>query len=102
GCIGDPAGLVVSVAVSMLGWAERLGCAPEPVLLPGPERADDGIDVVASVYRECAAPLTLLSVRGGGHTWVNGHQYFPARLIGPTFADVTNEDLWAFFDAVRR
>ncbi len=101
-CTGNPRGLLVSVARSVGGWAERLGCAAEPRLRPGPARADDGIDVIESVYEDCAASLRLLTVRGGGHTWVNGYQYFPVRVIGPTFADVTNEDLWDFFAPIRR
>ena len=101
-CIGNARGLLVSVRESVEGWAMRLGCDGDPTLRPGPERADDGIDVLETTYAGCRAPVHLLTVRGGGHTWVNGEQYFPPSRIGPSFADVTNEDLWAFFGSHRR
>jgi polyhydroxybutyrate depolymerase len=94
----DPA---VSVGQSMAGWAERNDCRGEPETLPGPNPVDDGIEVVEHRWRDCEAPTRHFEVVGGGHTWLGGNQYLPADQIGPRFPDVTNQDLWDFFEAHR-
>ena len=68
---------------------------------PGPERVDDGIEVSELRWLGCEAPTRHFRVLGGGHTWLNGAQYLPVSRIGPRFPDVTNEDLWSFFEDLR-
>jgi len=41
--------------------------------------------------------VCLYTVIGGGHTWPSGRQYLPERLVGKTTHQLTNEDLWLFF-----
>lgn len=50
----------------------------------------------------CAAQTVLLRVEGGGHTWPDGRQYFPAADIGPVTRDFGSERLWDFFARNRR
>jgi len=87
----------LGVIASMEGWAERNGCTGGPVTTDGPERLDDGIRVEEDRWTGCAAPTRHLRVIGGGHTWLGGRQYLAESVIGPSYPDVTNGDLWTFF-----
>jgi len=91
----------LGVAASMEGWAERNGCTGGPVTSDGPERVDDGIRVEEERWTGCAAPTRHLRVIGGGHTWLGGRQYLEEAVIGPSYPDVTNGDLWTFFSEQR-
>jgi polyhydroxybutyrate depolymerase len=92
---------VISALDSIGGWAERNGCGPV-TMESGPERVDDGISVDVLRWTGCAAPVVHYRVSGGGHTWFGGLQYLPVDRIGPTYPDLTNEDLWSFFENLRR
>ena len=71
------AGLYVSVATTLSGWAGRNGCAATPTAvtlapLPG---VNDGTSVVRQSYSGCGSggDLVHLQVVGGGHYWSRGH-----------------------------
>jgi len=42
--------------------------------------------------------VIVCTIRGGGHTWPSGPQYFPAILVGKTNHDINaSEVIWDFF-----
>ena len=71
------AGLYVSVATTLAGWAGRNGCAATPTLvtLPPLPGVNDGTSIVRQSYAGCASggDLVHLQVVGGGHYWSRGH-----------------------------
>lgn len=62
--------------------------------LPDPVR--DGMHTEHVVREGCAAPVELLRIVGGGHTWPNGLQYFGEERVGRTTRDWGSERLWLF------
>jgi polyhydroxybutyrate depolymerase len=91
----------ISVPDSMKFWAKNNHCADAPKLEQLPDAApDDGTRVTRETYEACAAPVTLLRVDGGGHTWPQGWGYFGEGRIGRTSQEVSaNEELWKFLSA---
>lgn len=48
---------------------------------------------------DSAKEVVLYEIRGGGHTWPDGQQYFPKALIGPVCRDFDgNLAIWNFFE----
>ena len=74
-------------------FARRNGCAANPV---------DSIvasDVIRRSYRQCAAPVVLYTIRGGGHTWPGGMK-LPEWFVGRTARNIDATRLmWEFFTA---
>ena len=72
-------------------FAKRNGCAADPV---------DSIvasDVVRRSYQQCAAPVVLYTIRGGGHTWPGGMP-LPEWFVGRTARNIDATRLmWEFF-----
>ena len=87
---------LVSAERTMTTWSEVNGCsgAPEETALEDTE--DDGTRTFRYTHRNCDAPTVHLKIRGGGHTWPNGLQYFSERRIGPVPRDWGNERIWGF------
>jgi polyhydroxybutyrate depolymerase len=45
--------------------------------------------------------VTLLEVRGGGHTWPGGSQYLPDFLVGRVSRDFdASEEIFDFFKSI--
>jgi polyhydroxybutyrate depolymerase len=102
-CAQDDGGAKVSVEQTMVGddrvegWAERLGCSGVSTDMDLPDTADDGMTTVQRDWTECAAPLRLLSVQGGGHTWPGGDPYLA--VAGAATRDfVATEAILDFFE----
>jgi polyhydroxybutyrate depolymerase len=92
-------GAIWSTDRTLAFWAKHNGC-PAPAVRALPDRdPNDGSHVVEADYRGCAgAPVKLLRVEGGGHTWPGGIQYLPVTWIGPTNRDIdASEVIWRFF-----
>lgn len=75
-------------------WARRNRCAArsESAIAAGVTRRD---------YTNCAdgANVTLVTIRGGGHTWPGGRP-LPEWFLGPTSHDVdATREMWEFFRA---
>jgi len=86
---------VTGVEEWMAEWAAADGCAA------GPTVTSVSAEVDSLVWQDCAAPVALYRVLGGGHTW-------PGGVNDPSFG-VTTDDIsatelmWAFFaDAAPR
>ena len=86
-------------------WVQHNRCAVPPGTRALADRdTTDGSRVVEIAYARCAgAPVRLLRVDGGGHTWPGGAQYLPVAWIGHTNRDIdATETIWRFFKDARR
>lgn len=73
----------VAVPDSMAGWATRNGCSGDPTERHLPPSAADGLATTRLTWPGCAAPVELLRVEGGGHTWPDGFAWLGERTVGP-------------------
>jgi polyhydroxybutyrate depolymerase len=94
-------GQVISAPETVLFWAKANGCQQEPAttLLPDVQ-PDDGTKVTRFNYPNClkGTEVVFYSMEKGGHTWPNGEQYLPERVIGKVSRDLdANQTLWDFF-----
>jgi polyhydroxybutyrate depolymerase len=96
-------GTVISAVESARFWAEVNGCAEEPVSTALDDKdPNDGTRIYQTRFTDCAAPVELYTVEGGGHTWPGGWQYLGERLVGVTSRDIdANVLIWTFFDSVQ-
>lgn len=102
-CLGSDVGQHVSVLRSMDWWAEQNRCRPGPVDTPLADAApSDGTQVIDRVYGGCAAPVELLWIQGGGHTWPRGYAYFGEDNVGRICQDFdANQRIADFLRDVR-
>lgn len=100
---GRNRGVIWSTERTVDFWANVNGCsgAARSVALPDRD-AGDGTITIRHDYQGCPrAPVTLLEVKGGGHTWPGGSQYLPIALIGQVSRDFdASEAILAFFTSV--
>ncbi|NNM75239.1 alpha/beta hydrolase family esterase [Enterovirga aerilata] len=79
-------GQVLSVADAAAFWRRRNGCGgPAAQEALRPIASFDPTRILRTRYTGCTAgaPVTVLTVMGGGHAWPGGAQFAPPRLIGP-------------------
>jgi polyhydroxybutyrate depolymerase len=98
---GGLSGNVLSVADTVKFWLQKNGTstAAKNSSLPDLDPAD-GTTTALSEYGLSGAnnEVLLYSVRGGGHTWPSGTQYFSEALIGKVSKDFSaNDAIWNFF-----
>jgi polyhydroxybutyrate depolymerase len=102
-------GEMISAAEAAAYWVAANGLTSTPDISSEPD-ADplDGTTVRQATYDDPAAdaggsalaPVILLTVDGGGHTWPGGPQYLPEFVVGRTSRDVSaSEMIWDFFQA---
>ena len=74
-------------------WVRIDGCANTPTTTTRGK-------VTITQYAQCSggAEVVFYRVEGMGHTWPSGSQYLPAFLVGPVSTDVSQADIWEFFD----
>lgn len=83
--------------------ARHNGCADPAAMRVLPDLdPTDGSHVIEADYKRCAgAPVRLLRIEGGGHTWPGSAQFIPPQLLGTTNFDIdATETIWGFFAAV--
>jgi len=93
-------GNVLSTKKTIEFWRERNGCPKRP-----DERSKldeirrDRTKVIREQWTSCtAAPVTLVRVDGGGHTWPSGAQYLPRKVVGRVTREINGaEEIWSFF-----
>lgn len=98
---GRTRGRVLGVDASIAMWVGHNRCDGEPIESELPDRdPHDASTVQAVSYGGCdaSAPVRLLKVEGGGHTWP-GHAFaLPEALVGATNMDIdATETIWDFF-----
>jgi polyhydroxybutyrate depolymerase len=100
---GRNRGVIWSTERTVKFWAGVNGCsgAPRSVALPDRD-ASDGTITIRHNYQGCPrAPVTLLEVKGGGHTWPGASQYLPTALIGRVSRDFdASEAIATFFKSL--
>ena len=88
----------LSVEDSVRAWAKVNGCPETPIIVPLPDRFDDGTKVLQHSYgpgRE-GAEVVLYVVDGGGHTWPGRDPR--VRVLGKSTKEISANDLiWDFF-----
>ena len=88
----------VAVLDSMRRGAALNHCAGGPVEEALPDLApEDGTRVFRARWTGCEAPVELLRIAGGGHTWPRGWAYFGEARVGRVSQDLdANAAIWAF------
>jgi polyhydroxybutyrate depolymerase len=102
---GRSRGAIWSTERTVEFWASVNGCGGTAQSVALPDRdPGDGTITIRHDRQSCPrAPVTLLEVKGGGHTWPGGSQYLPIALIGPVSRDFdASEAIVAFFKSVWR
>jgi polyhydroxybutyrate depolymerase len=81
-------------------WIARNDCASDgDTESVEPKVASDQTRIRKTVYsaNKGGKEVEILVVDGGGHTWPSGPQYLPEKKIGLVTHQLSNEDIWAFF-----
>lgn len=86
----------VGIAETMASWAQRYACTGQSSRAEF-DRDGDGLRTTELAWSGCSAPLRLLRIEGGGHTYPDGRQYMSVSSIGPTVRDWGAERVWGFF-----
>jgi polyhydroxybutyrate depolymerase len=74
-------------------WARRNRCGDAVESAPA-------TDVTRRAYTDCAAPVVLFTIHGGGHTWPGGMP-LPEWFLGPTSRGVSaTAEMWNFFQTL--
>ncbi len=94
-------GRIVATEQAAVLWAGHNGCQREPV---AEDLADkdpkDGCTARKLTYAKGkdGTEVVLCRIAGGGHTWPNGLQYLPRRIIGNVCRDFDGTKvIWEFF-----
>lgn len=96
--LGQQRDVVLSSEQTMALWQRRNGCQGNPRAQSIDARPNDGVSVTLRDWSCSGAPTRHYTVQGGGHTWPNGRQFLPVRLVGPVSRDIDAADQgWAFF-----
>ncbi|HLQ47261.1 MAG TPA: PHB depolymerase family esterase [Planctomycetaceae bacterium] len=94
---------IVATDETVKKWVEHNGCQREAVQEELADKApNDGCRVKKFTYAKGkdGTEVVLFRIEGGGHTWPNGVQYLPERLIGKVCRDINGtEVIWEFFKA---
>ncbi len=100
GCSGDNQGNKIGADPSVAGWVARNHCGSTYADEDLADTASDGTRASRRTWQGCAAPVQLLRVEGGGHTWPGGHPYLPSKTVGPVSQDFeANLEILRFFQA---
>ncbi len=98
---GSKRGKILSTDETVKKWVEHNQCRREPVKEELPDRdPKDGCAVTRYRYPQGkdGTEVVLYRIEGGGHTWPNGAQYLPEKLIGKVCRDIDGSDvIWEFF-----
>ncbi len=84
-------------------WAARNGCddATDDESLPNP--VDDRTSATRMRWQNCASPVELIRIDGGGHTWPQGDRFLSEGRIGRLSQDFDGDDvILEFFGAIAK
>jgi polyhydroxybutyrate depolymerase len=99
--LGKPRDFVHPVEETLSVFGKRNGCgrAPAPRRI---DRANDGTVVDQQTWRCRGAPMSLLKVVGGGHTWPSERSILPERVVGRVSRDiVATDEIVRFFLSIK-
>jgi polyhydroxybutyrate depolymerase len=102
---GGDRGVVLSAEAAVNKWAGWNACNPKPTVTALPDIANDGTRVNQWVYNACSSgsEVAFYQIEGGGHTWPNGPQYLPERIIGKVSRDLdASAVIWTFLSRFSR
>ncbi len=93
-------GKVYAAAQCISFWIGRNDCASDgDTESLEPKVAGDQTRIRKTVYEpnKNGKAVEILVIDGGGHTWPSGPQYLPEKKIGLVTHQLSNEDIWDFF-----
>lgn len=101
---GISRGSVMPTETTVRQWVTHNGCQRVSAATPLPDLdADDGCRATRVSYSQCrgGADVTLYKLDGeSGHTWPDGAQYLPKRVVGSVCRDIDGaKEIWNFFKA---
>ena len=99
--LGSKRSGIIATDDAVKKWVEHNGCQREAVTEElAYKDSKDGCRVKKFTYAKGrdGTEVVLYRIEGGGHTWPNGMQYLPERLIGRVCRDINGtEVIWEFF-----
>lgn len=91
-------GQMVATTEAVSYWVNNNGASSTPVVTNFANTVADGTSIVRNVYGSGTNQVQFFKIIGGGHTWANGLQYLPARVIGLVSRDMDASNvIWDFF-----
>jgi polyhydroxybutyrate depolymerase len=81
-------------------WIDHNQTTKKPDSSDLPSHDPNGTSVHRDIYTggKQNTEVVVYTIRGGGHTWPGGSQYFPAFLVGKVNHDINaSEVVWDFF-----
>ena len=90
----------ISLADATQFWIDHNQTVKKPDSSDLPSHDSNGTSVHRDIYSggKQDTEVVVYTIRGGGHTWPGGPQYFPAILVGKTNHDINaTEVIWDFF-----
>lgn len=98
---GKTRGRIISTDGAAKKWATQARCDRDPIQQDVIDKNPNDQCIVKKIsYGNCqgGAEVIVYRMEGGGHTWPNGAQYLPERLIGPVCRELNGSELiWDFF-----
>jgi polyhydroxybutyrate depolymerase len=94
--LGQDRGSILSTDATIAWWRKHNGCTASATNVVLPDRSPrDGTRVHVDKYTNCpgGAPVILVRIEGGGHTWPGGWQYLPRLVIGRVSRDIDGGSL---------
>lgn len=94
GCLGSEQYEMQSAEEMVDSWVRRANCSVNFTIIYQKGNA------TCISYRECkdGTEVEFCTIEGGGHTWPSGSQYLPIDKIGPVSYDLSNDQIWEFFE----
>lgn len=100
---GGNRGKSISTSWTIKIWTENNSCQSAAKIEEMDDKEDDGCTPGKETYYKCndGTKVTLVTIKGGGHTWPGASQYLPKILIGPVCKDFNaTEMIWEFFKSL--
>ena len=95
-------GKILSTTATVTLWRNQNKCNSTSTKDNLPTTVDDGTQVQRELWNGCDqnASVIFYNIINGGHTWPNGPQYLPTRIIGKTSHNLdATQTIWDFFQA---
>jgi len=98
---GTQRGRIIGTEEAARKWALHNGCARDPIVTDLENKnPNDGCTEKEFLYQKGkdGTEVALYRIEGAGHTWPDGLQYLPERMIGKVCRDINGTAIiWEFF-----